>query len=404
VERTIRSVTVLLSLLVMVVLAATSISATGDKPLADSAAKHANRPTPEEVERAIDLATGYLERACGPDGKFVYMVDTGSGRESLSYNIIRHAGAMYALAMVNRSHHDQKTVGAMVRAAKFLRENYIGPGAKPDQLAVWSKPLNDRAPAKGNYAELGGTGLGLVALAAARQVQPSAVPLEDLQALGRFLLYLLNDDGSFVQKYNLESGPVPDWKVLYYPGEAALGFIALYEADHSAQWLLAAGKALSYLAKSRVGIANVPDDHWALIATAALMPYIEQVRSVVSRERLVQHAVQICNSIVREQFRSGAAIGLDGAFDPTGRTAPAATCLEGLLAAMEFLPKGELQDRVEATTARGVGFLLRAQITSGQFTGGMPGAVRTSVLDSSDIRVDYVQHALCAWLRYQNGF
>jgi hypothetical protein len=306
--------------------------------------------------------------------------------------------------MVNRSHHDPKAAEAMVRAARFLRTNYIGPGAKPDQLAVWSKSLNHSAPANGNYAELGGTGLGLVALAAVREVEPSAVTLEDLRALGRFLLYLQKEDGSFVQKYNLESGPVPNWKVLYYPGEAALGLIALYEADHSDQWLVAAGKALSYLAKSRVGIARVPVDHWALISTAALMPYIERVRSVISREELLQHTIPICNSIVHEQFRSRAAIGMDGAFDTSGRPAVAATCLEGLLAAMEFLPRGELHDRVEASTERGISFLLRAQVASGTYEGGMPGAVRASALDYTDIRVDYVQHALCVWLRYTRMF
>jgi hypothetical protein len=47
-------------------------------------------------------------------------------------------------------------------------------------------------------AELGGTGLGLVALAAARETDPKSMPLEQLQALGRFQLFLQRDDGSFV--------------------------------------------------------------------------------------------------------------------------------------------------------------------------------------------------------------
>ena len=32
-----------------------------------------------------------------------------------------------------------------------------------------------------------------------------------------------------------------DSQVLYYPGEATLGLISLYEIDHSKQWLTAAG-------------------------------------------------------------------------------------------------------------------------------------------------------------------
>jgi hypothetical protein len=358
-------------------------------------------PSAEAVSRAIALATGYLERACGKDGKFVYLVDTGSGRESKSYDIIRHAGAMYALAMANHSHPDPEIIKAMVRAASFLREHYVGPGPQSGQLAVWSRPLNHRAPAKGDYAELGGTGLGLVALTAVRQSDPKLVPIQELQALGQFLLYLQKDDGSFVQKYSPERGPIPNWGVLYYPGEAALGWIGLYEMDHSNRWLAAAAKALSFLAKSRLGQTAVPADHWALIATAALMPYSDQIQSVISRNELVRHAAQICNSIVHEQFRGAAAIGMDGAFDSGGRTAPAATRIEGLLAALEFLPKDELHQRVQAATDRGVAFLLRAQLTSGKYTGGLTGSVRTSELDSSAVRTDYVQHALCALLRHE---
>jgi len=362
-------------------------------------------PSTAEVGRAIALATGYLERACGSDGKFAYKVDIVSGRESADYDIIRHAGAMYALAMANQSHPDPQAAAALIRAAKFLRETYIGPGVRPGQRVVWSQPLVEptkvqRSKPRERYAELGGTGLGLVALAAARQADPQSVPLEELQALGRFALFLQRDDGSFVHKYRAESGPDPKWQSLYYPGEAALGFVALYEADHSREWLAAAGKALGYLAKSRAGLPVVPADHWALIATAKLLPYCEDGRCGVSREELIRHAVQVCESILRDQFKASAAVGLDGAFDPAGGTAPAAIRLEGLLAALEFLPKSDLLDRIESATQRGISFLLRAQVASGPEAGGMPGAILTREHDSSEVRIDYVQHALCAWLRY----
>ena len=162
-------------------------------------------PSPAEVSHAIALAGGYLERACGPDGKFAYKVDIGSGKESPSYDIVR-AGAMYGLATPNRSHPDRQAVAALVRAARFLQQNYIGPGIRPGQLVIWSQPLADspegRSSSKSRerYAELGGTGLGLVALAAAREVDPNSVPLEELQALGRFALFLQRDDGRFVHK------------------------------------------------------------------------------------------------------------------------------------------------------------------------------------------------------------
>lgn len=397
-------------LLFLFFIAAEAVPVRGAEPLGHPAGgvPDAPQPTRDQISHAIALSAGYLERACGPDGKFVYEVNIDTGQQTSWYGIIRHAGAMYGLSMLNRTHPDSQAVDAMVRAARFLRHNYIGPGVRPGQLVVWSEPLAEQSKSQQHDAELGATGLSLVALAEVRHVEPKAVPLEDLQALGRFLLFLQKDDGSFVHKYRAESGPVQDWESLFYPGEAALGFISLYEADHSREWLIAAAKALSFLAKSRAGRPKVPPDHWALIATARLLPYCDQSSCPgASREELIQQAVQICNSILHEQFRGSALVGIDGAFDPAGWTAPAATRLEGLLAALEFLPKGELRTdelrkKIEAAAGRGIAFLLRVQIGSGHYSGGMPGAFATRVLDSSEVRIDYVQHALCAWLRYQN--
>lgn len=364
--------------------------------LTSATALGSEAPSLADVDRAITLAASYLEHACRPNGKFAYLIDTSSGQQSDSYNIARHAGAIYALAMLQHPRSDQLSMDAMVRAASFMRQNYIGPGVRPDQLVVWGKPLPG-----GSAANLGATGLGLVALTAVQQGKPNSVPLQQLQALGRFLLFMQRSDGSFVSKYRVESGPDEHFESLYYPGEATLGLLALYEADHSPMWLTAAAKALSYLAKSRAGLSTVPLDHWALIATAKLLPYYAQSASPASREELIQHAVQICQALMKDQLRNPLNQGLDGSFDSMGRPAPTATRMEGLLAALEFLPDGSLRNQVAETIDHGIAFLLRAQIRDGIYTGGMTGAYLSGAFGSTEIRIDFVQHALCAWLRYK---
>jgi hypothetical protein len=349
-----------------------------------------------QLNQAVALAANYLVRVCGPDGRFAYRVNISSGEQSRTYNIVRHAGAIYALAMMQYSKPDRRAVDAMVRASSFLRQNYMGPGVRPDQLVVWSKPLSQPSA-----AELGATGLGLVALTAVNDVKPNSVPLEQLQALGRFLLFLQKDDGSFVSKFNRESGPDEDFNSLYYPGEAALGLIDLYEADHNPLWLNSAAKALSFLAKSRAKLPDVPPDHWVLIATAKFLPYYAQSASPASRDALIQHAIHICQALMKGQLRNPDNQALDGAFDSKGRTAPTATRVEGLLAALEFLPDEGLRIQIKDTVDHGIAFLFRAQIHDGVYAGGMPGAYVSSTPGASSVRIDFVQHALCAWLRYQ---
>jgi hypothetical protein len=77
-------------------------------------------PSLADVSHAIELATGYLERACGPDGKFAYEVDIRNGQKSSSYNVIRHEGAIYALALASHVPPDPKAVETMVKAAGFF--------------------------------------------------------------------------------------------------------------------------------------------------------------------------------------------------------------------------------------------------------------------------------------------
>jgi hypothetical protein len=106
----------------------------GQQEISDRDAQETSAPSQAEVSGAISAAAHYLERACGPEGKFAYRIDVRTGKEAASYNIVRHAGAMYALAMRNRSQDDPEASAALIRAAAFLRHNYIGPGARSDQL------------------------------------------------------------------------------------------------------------------------------------------------------------------------------------------------------------------------------------------------------------------------------
>lgn len=252
-----------------------------------------NDPSLSQVRQAAALSSDYLIRACLPNGLFAYRVDTSSGRILPVYNVVRHAGAIYALGIWNRAHPSPAAVKAMARASLSLRSNFLGIDARSKNEVVWS-----RAGGQKGEASLGAAGLGLAALAEMAHAQPGSVPLADLQGLGRFVVYLQHGDGSFVSRYRTERGFDEDWQSLYYPGEAALGLISLYEIDHNRSWLNAAARALSYLTKTRVGVRDLPADHWALIATAKLLPHYRESACPSSRADLIAHAARVCQAIL----------------------------------------------------------------------------------------------------------
>jgi len=364
-------------------------------------------PTRGELHEAIDRAAAYLVRACREDGKFVYRVNLDPDvTPEPKYNMLRHAGTIYALGMAQQWRADRSIEAAMVRAAGFLKRRAIGPVPQQDpMLAVWSDPrlTGNDGPLQ---AKLGGTGLGLVALLSVERVRPGFTSPDELRKLGRFLVWMQKEDGSFYSKH-LPDGPGRDdrWTSLYYPGEAALGLLLLYENDPSPVWAKAAAKAVAYLARRRRDRVRVEADHWALLATARLFSLAEEHALVIDRAAALRHAVQVCEAILDEKPRYAASRQTAGCLTADGRTCPTATRLEGLLAALRFLPPehAALRARIGPALHEGIAFLVRAQVKDGPHSGAIPRAAEPRGPGderATEVRIDYVQHALSAMIQY----
>ncbi|MDR3544128.1 MAG: hypothetical protein P4L69_24725, partial [Desulfosporosinus sp.] len=134
--------------------------------------------------------------------------------------------------------------------------------------------------------------------------------------------------------------------------------------------------------------------------TAKLLRDCSNVGCIVSRDDLIQHATKICRSILKQQIRAPLTTGISGGFDISGRTTPTATRIEGLCAALDFLSDPDLTSAIRTSITTGIIFLLKAEITVGKYAGGMPGSAILLSPGASIVRIDYVQHALSAWLSF----
>ncbi len=370
----------------------------------------------DDLDRAIDQAAGYLVLHVEQDGRFVYRVHLDDNVDiPPKYNMLRHAGSIYALTQYHDLRPNVSTRRVLVQAGRFLQSQIDEAPEVPDVLAVWSNPGVNHGtdPRK---AKLGGTGLGLVALTRLERIEPELTPSTTLEQLGNFLLFMQKDDGSFYSTFHPDfPGRDDSWTSLYYPGEAALGLLLLHDCQPDQDWVAGASEALTYLARSRANQKAVPADHWALLATAQLFSLSGSDREEVNAPLLIGHAAQICRHMLAEQKPQNGNPTLKGCFSPDGRTTPTATRLEGLQAALTFLPKkefSELRSDIQIACHLGVRFLLDAQIKNGRCSGGIPRAIaqlpRGAPLwtesfnqRAGEIRIDYVQHALSAWLQYR---
>ena len=370
-------------------------------------------PSLSAVEKAIDRAADYILRNTKEDGMFEYLINTDpTVTVKKRYNILRHGGTIYSMGMYYEMHPDEAMLSAIKRAGNYLHDEAVGPIAgDKNLLAVWSKPQVNRS-SKFLEAKLGGAGLGLVALTSLEKFQPGFTPRDELIKLGNFILFMQKEDGSFYSKYIPAAGGFQkNWHSLYYPGEAALGLLMLYELHRSDQWAESAVNTLTYLANNRKNETKVPADHWALLATAKLLSLENVSELPIEREILVTHAAQICEVILKAQINNHERPQYIGGFTSNGRTTPTSTRLEGLLAARSILPADHaLQMKIDSAVEIGIDFLLRAQISEGEYTGAFPMAVGKLKGDServekfnrrvTEVRIDYVQHALSAMIQY----
>ena len=87
--------------------------------------------------------------------------------------------------------------------------------------------------------------------------------------------------------------------------------------------------------------------------------------------------------------------------------------MEGLLAASTFIPLEYRElSGIDRAIHRGMSFVLNAQIKNGEYAGAFPRALRKIDQESDDIkqfnkrvteiRIDYIQHALSAMISYAN--
>lgn len=366
----------------------------------------------ELAEDLINACTSYLVGVCNEDGSFIYRTSLDPSKTPKpAYNELRHAGTIYALTCSYRRKPDEAVKAAILRSTAYFRTTFVKPLInRPGTLAVMTGEGADNIPC----AKLGGAGLGLVALVSVEQLFPETIPMDDLRGLGKFILFMMQPDGKFFSKHYPTHGTMSVWGSLYYPGEAILGMVLLSQMDKDTIWSESAVRGLEYLAASRINRNKVEADHWALLATESLFRHAKKSLSEETQQRLALHAQQIAHSIVAEKFiaqRQGASLG---AYDVGGRTCPVSTRMEGLQAflAMKTCQDAAFVHAVEETVSHGMTFLRVLVRRESPMRGAVPRAYRRLAptpenkshnIRMNEVRIDYVQHALCALIQYDHA-
>lgn len=335
----------------------------------------------------------YLARHVRADGRFLYLLDPVTGRGLKGYNLLRHAGALLALARwtpmgVEPDTPGPQIAGAIARATDYLLRKLCHPPGG-SYLCLASK----------GRAKLGGTALLLLAL-----LEVGKLPGQpDRQALCEELADYLGSqqtvEGGFRSVLVLDGAGASPFNSDYYPAQAVLALVETHAAGGGARHFDAALKGADWLLRTEsLPLPRIDRaDHWTIMALEALH---RRHPDPAYAARVLDGAARIGDLLIgtgpdrQPQFRF-----------PDYGCGPAATRGEALAAAGRLARRiglhAEAHAAHRALTAI-VDHCLRHQWLPGAVSrGGI--AVHAAALggfrrapDDPNIRIDTVQHALLA--------
>lgn len=368
--------------------------------------------TPEALLGAVRAGADYLCRVLSPQGKYTYLYRAGEDRDDPSYGNLRHAGTTYALL---EAYDELRTPLYLAKADAAL--GFLKPRFKIEKDASGARMAYLIDGDGEEQQKVGGAGLAMLALAkrieVGREAGALASPtgpvsdaeLEDLRALGRFIVHAQYADGHFRANSDVERETGEQRKVkrevIYYAGEAILGLMRLYALDPDAKWLEAARKGADFVTKARdvnLSLEQQEHDHWISYA-------LNELHRKAPDPAYVAHAWKVAKAIKLRQWTQSDAPAPDylGAFYAEAPSTPASTRLEAYDADAKLSRYlGEPDAWLLEPAKQMAAFILAQQIDDARgFLFPNPdkarGGVRESVL-VLDVRIDYVQHAMSGWL------
>jgi hypothetical protein len=303
------------------------------------------------------------------DGSFRYRYDARSGISRGGYNILRHAGAIWALLDTFRDTRDDRLLTGAQRATHYLLASSLR----------FFRIYRNVCICEENTIKLGGNALAALALLSVFEVTKEKLLLTLAEQLCQFMLDQRLEHGNLVHKRYFESGRISKFQSMYYTGEALLSILTLYQHTQDRRWLDAARDIEAPLATEGYGIAE--QSHWMLYA-------LELLARFTPSPVYYSHAVGIVTHILDNPE-----------YLTWERSTPIACRTEGLLAFLR-LPNPEKSDdtplrarcieQVEQNLARQITF----RLADGAFIRG--GNDRRH----HEVRIDYIQHNISSLLHY----
>ena len=366
-----------------------------------------NTPTPgegPEAWRAAAIAGGdFILRQLMKDGRFHYQYypldDRHPPPDDRNYSLPRHAGTVYALALLLGATGETRFKGGAEKGIAWLDGRMPPACGAPDRTCV----------VQGKTADLGSAALTLVGMLEYQHQTQDARYAGTARRLLTFVLGLQKENGDFYHVYDLQKAAIlPNERKMFYSEEAALALVMAHGVLGDAVYLEAAERALNFLTGPKyddffLGRFIYGADHWTCIAAEEAWPRLKS-------PQYLDFCRGYARFIERTQYSPGWWDNVDfsGHYGFSALLIPqapaAAGFTEAIVSTWELARHHGIEDAdLNRQMALGLDALARDQVRpENAWLMRNPlaarGGIRRSLVES-EIRIDFTQHSVAALIR-----
>ncbi len=352
----------------------------------------------EKAFYAATLGGNYLVRHFNEDGTFDYLYNPDNDEVKDEYNMLRHAGTVYALLELYENTGNKKYLEVSKKALDYINKTLKEcPSTFKDFKCLY----------EGRSVKLGGNALSVLAFSKYAIVTGDKKYIDNAKSLADWILSTQSEDGEFLMHVQYSNGSIGKHISEYYPGESIYALMLLYKVTEDEKYLESAKNATSWIINVRdknKTYKNINHDHWLLYGMKELYKYNQ-------KDEYIEHAKKIVDGIVRLQHKENENIDASwiGGFYNPPRSTPTATRSEALVSAYDiFIMSGnkKYQNIAHETLRSAIVFELRTFIDGAKARKYKQplkalGGFRSSLVGLS-VRIDYVQHNISALLGFWN--
>lgn len=235
------------------------------------------------AEEMIATASDFLVEQIKEDGSFVYGYYPRFDKEIENYNILRHAGTVWALVCRYRMTGDAELAETINLAIEYMLSQLV----YSDQNTAYLYEAKD------DEIKLGGCGIAVVALTEYMDAFGTDEYLDICRKMGNGILSLMDQkDGTYYHVLNGDFSPKEEYRTVYYDGEATFALCRLYSLTGDQLWLDAAKAAVDhFIAADYVQYR----DQWVAYSMNEITKYVDDETYYAFALRNVQENYDVIN-------------------------------------------------------------------------------------------------------------